>query len=146
MKFTIGQQAVRFVDMWHRIQHLRFLLCVTLFATGLWGNCGHAIAQNLPAHAVIDIYGTDWTCVRGYFRQNNECVQVRGPANSVLDVYGSGWTCARGFYQQGNECIQVGVVKSPQVIRNSGPIKEASVAPTSNLANVSAWPKPGKPP
>jgi hypothetical protein len=64
---------------------------------------------SVPANAVLDYTGHDWTCISGYRRQGNECIQVGISANAVLDYTGHDWTCISGYRRQGNECVQVGI-------------------------------------
>ena len=64
-------------------------------------------APQLPANAVLNVYGNDWVCARGYRHAGNECARVEMPQNAVLDVYGHDWTCVRGFRRIGNDCSKV---------------------------------------
>ena len=83
---------------------IRILICIlTLNLSGV------VIAQKvtLPPNAGIDIYGSGWTCNRGFKQVGSECQKVTLPQNAGIDIYGSGWTCNRGFKQVGSECQKV---------------------------------------
>jgi hypothetical protein len=66
-----------------------------------------ATKPQLPANAVLNTYGNDWVCIRGYRRSGNECVTVQLPPNAELNVYGNDWKCSRGYRRSGNECVAV---------------------------------------
>lgn len=65
--------------------------------------------ESRPENAVVDVYGTGWTCKRGYYKSGDGCAAVQVPRNATVDVFGTGWACKRGYYKAGDGCAAVQV-------------------------------------
>jgi hypothetical protein len=87
---------------------------MALFAL-LAASSSPALAQvrtgNMPANASANLYGSDWTCDRGYQEQEDDgvCIAVEVPANAYpTDTsYGRGWKCTWGYRASGDSCLAV---------------------------------------
>lgn len=71
--------------------------------------------SGMPPNAEVDVYGTGWTCKRGFKQVNGECMTVQIPLNAELDVYGTGWTCKRGFRQLSGACDRVVIPQNAEL-------------------------------
>lgn len=69
----------------------------------------------VPSNAEFDVYGTGWTCKRGFKQVSGECVAVQIPPNAELDVYGTGWACKRGFRQLNGGCDRVVIPQNAEL-------------------------------
>ena len=66
-----------------------------------------SIPDPLPENAKLNYLGTDWDCIRGFRRLQQQCEQIVIPDNAVLNQSGDGWECTRGFHQEDNQCVQI---------------------------------------
>ena len=73
------------------------------------------LAADLPNNSHPNIYGTGWTCDRGFYKSGDKCVKVIVPENASLDMYGSDWVCNRGYYKSGNKCVKVIVPENASI-------------------------------
>ena len=64
-------------------------------------------ANNLPMNAHKNLYGTGWSCNKGFYKSVDQCHRVKIPENGKLNYLGNGWDCQKGFYIAGDQCHQV---------------------------------------
>lgn len=84
----------------HPMKHLAVAMLLSLLTFPVFG-------QSLPENASKNVYGSGWSCNKGYSRSGNSCVQIRPPENASLNYFGNGWECNRGFYKSGQKCQNV---------------------------------------
>ncbi len=90
------------------IKHFRYALIVATLAVGMFGEANSQKAE-LPAHAILNVYGNDWICENGYRKSGQRCVRVNIPEHGTLNVYGNDWTCENGYRKSGQRCIRVNI-------------------------------------
>jgi hypothetical protein len=69
----------------------------------------------LPPHAKPLVYGSGWTCERGFRKVQQQCVEVVIPANAELGALGDDWRCKRGFRRMREECLAVVIPENAQL-------------------------------
>lgn len=69
----------------------------------------------LPENAKLDYTGSDWECIKGFYRVNRTCRKVKIPPNAKLDYTGSNWECIRGFRRHGNGCGRVQIPRGAKL-------------------------------
>jgi len=80
----------------------------------LFSSCA-LYASDMPPDSHPNIFGTGWTCNRGYYKSGQRCEKVIVPENAGIDLPGSGWTCNRGYYKSGQRCEKVIVPENAHV-------------------------------
>jgi len=89
----------------------------------LFSSCA-LYASDMPPDSHPNIFGTGWTCNRGYYKSGQRCEKVIVPENAHVDLHGNGSTCNDGFKKASSACVAM----TQQEILNQAELQKALAA------------------